>query len=347
MNILEVVSTRGSSGAVTYARRIVPQLLDRGHKVFLAALPDSWIANELKNTIPVIYTSFARWPLSELKRIADFCKHEDIDFVHSHLTRANHFSALLKLIHKIPSIAHLHANNMESTHWFHDLVIAVSKDTFRRHRFRGVGHGNRGALLYNYVDTDEFQPIAAVNTDPLRELINANSSDPVIVQVGQICGRKGQDVTIAALPTIWKIFPSARMVFIGEGNPIHTNDSRVSWLGRREDVHKLLPAATIALQPSRVEPFGLAVVEAMACKVPVVASSVGGLQEIAEGGSMVLVPANNPAELAHAVIKLLSDEDLRLAYIEKAFLKVLTQFGANAHMNQLEKLFSQVILKKS
>jgi len=71
-------------------------------------------------------------------------------------------------------------------------------------------------------------------------------------------------------------------------------------------------SVSIAAVPSLSEPFGLVALEALACGVPVVASSVGGLPEIVEDGkSGILVPPNNPSALANALIDLLTNEPLR------------------------------------
>jgi len=77
---------------------------------------------------------------------------------------------------------------------------------------------------------------------------------------------------------------------------------------------KFYQAADIFIQPSIIpEPFGIPIIEAMACRVPVIASRVGGIPEIIENdGSGILVEAGDSHSLAFAIIELLSDEDLRI-----------------------------------
>jgi glycosyltransferase involved in cell wall biosynthesis len=81
----------------------------------------------------------------------------------------------------------------------------------------------------------------------------------------------------------------------------------------RETV-KFYQAADIFIQPSIIpEPFGMPIIEAMACRVPVIASRVGGIPEIIENErSGILVEARDSHSLAYAILELLSDEDLRI-----------------------------------
>jgi starch synthase len=83
-----------------------------------------------------------------------------------------------------------------------------------------------------------------------------------------------------------------------------------SMLAQKETI-ALYSGASVAVTPSVYEPFGIVVVEAMACGAPVVASAVGGIREIIESGqSGLLVPPKDPPALAAAVNRVLSDGTL-------------------------------------
>jgi glycosyltransferase involved in cell wall biosynthesis len=336
MRILEAVSTAHANGAVRYARRIIPELVARGHEVALAALPDSWISRELRGEVEILETGFERWPPGELRRVAGFVREGGFDLVHSHLTRANLFGALLHTVFGIRNVAHAHENKPHPHYWFHDRVLAVSADTLRRHRRYGAGLGKRGAVLPNFVDTQVFRPAVAGEPDRLRELTGVAAEVPVLIQVGDISPRKGQTVTLAALPRIWETHPEARMVFMGRGEPLgFKDDPRVHWLGVREDVPALLPHATVALLPSTVEPFGMAAIEAMACGVPLVASAVDGLREVIADGRALPVGVGSTGELAEAVLSLLGSGERRAELVERGHSGVRSRFGLDAHMEAL------------
>lgn len=341
MRILEAVSTRGASGAVRYAARLIPELQKRGHEVILAALPGSWLVDHCRGRCELLETGFERWPLGELKRMARFCRDRQIDLVHSHLTRANNFSALLRTFHGIRNVAHAHENKPHPHYWFHDLVVGVSSFTLRRHRRYGAGLGRKGRVLHNFVDTELFQPAPAGTADLLCSELGLSRGTPVIVQVGDIGPRKGHSVTLAAMPLVWERFPGAHVAFIGEGS-LSTTDPRFHWLGKREDVPRLLPHASLALLPSVVEPFGLAAIEAMACGLPLVASAVDGLNEVVRPDTAVKVPPRSPRDVADAICRLLGSPETGRAMGTRAREEVLQRFSVAAHVDRVLDIFAAV-----
>jgi glycosyltransferase involved in cell wall biosynthesis len=86
--------------------------------------------------------------------------------------------------------------------------------------------------------------------------------------------------------------------------------SRVQFLGKQERVHELLPVADLMIMPSELESFGLAALEAMACKVPTIATRVGGVSELIEDDiTGRLFAVGDVSAMAIAAVELLSDED--------------------------------------
>lgn len=343
MKILIAVSTAHANGAVRYARSIIPALQARGHEVVLAALPGSWIVRQLRGSVEVIETRMERWPPHRLRAWARWFHSRDMDLLHTHLTRANNFGALLHAGFGIPNLAHAHENKPHPHYWFHNRVVAVSQYTLRRHRRYGAAWGQRGAVLPNFVDTSVFRPAQPDQPDRLRGELGLAPATPVLLQVGDISPRKGQSTTVAALPKIWETVPSAHMVFIGRGQPpAHPADPRLHWLGPREDVPDLLPHATVALQPSNVEPFGLAAIEAMACGVPLAASNIQGLAEIIAGGRAVPLKPRDADSLAAAVLTLLKVPDRRNRLAARALQEVRQTYSFSTHMDHLLRHYAAV-----
>lgn len=345
MNLLIAASNTGCNGAVIYARRLAPLLAARGHRVWLAARPDSWIAEATRGEVALFPTDFSRWPLGELRRVADFCREESIQLVHSHLTRASNFAALLQLLHGIPSLAHLHANHPQVHAWFHRRVLAVSRDTLGRWRRRGVGLGSRGAVLPNFVDPAAFAP--RPGEDRLRALVGAESADPVAICVGTVDRRKGQDLAAAAWPEVRRRHPRARLVLVGGGSlpAALSGQPGVHCLGHRTDVPELLPRATLCIVPSRDEPFGLAAIEAMAAGVPVLASGAGGLGEVVEGGAGARFRRGDAADLARVAADLLADPAALARLVAAGRARVGERYLPDAHLAALERHYAEVALR--
>ncbi len=342
MNLLLAASNNGCNGAHVYVRRLAPLLVARGHRVWLAARPDSWIAEATRGEVPLFPTDFSRWPLGELRRVADFCRAESIGLVHSHLTRASNFGACLQRLHGIPSLGHLHANHPQLHAWFHRRVLAVSGDTLARWRRLGVGLGSRGAVVPNFVEPAAYAPRGG--PDRLREAIGAAPEDPVLICVGTMGRRKGQDILASAWPAIRRRHPRARLVLIGGGAlPAALVDQPgLHILGHRQDVPDLLGRATLCIVPSRDEPFGLAAIEAMAAGIPVLASGAGGLGEVVEGGAGARFRRGDSSDLARVASDLLDDEGLRVKLSVAGAARVRERYLPDAHLDALERHYAEV-----
>lgn len=88
-------------------------------------------------------------------------------------------------------------------------------------------------------------------------------------------------------------------------------EKQIIWMGIQNNVPEILSACDIYCQPSRSEGIGLAIMEASLANLPVVASNVGGIPEVVTIANGILVESENPYELANALWKLLTDQDLR------------------------------------
>jgi glycosyltransferase involved in cell wall biosynthesis len=344
MRILVASSNLGSNGASIFARRSLMLLHKAGYDVMLACEEGAWVGRDLPPGMPVIRTNFHRWPFDECDRVAAWSRERGVSLVHSHLTRSCNFGALLRLRHGFKSIAHLHANHPQIHTGFHDLLLAVSEDVARRHRMLPWNWTAEVVTLTNFVDEDEFRPLPSGQPDLLRSLLGVSASTPVLLSVGAICRRKGQDQAVRAFAEVRKRHPDALLALVGAGElPPGLPMDGVRLLGYRRDVPLLIPSASMVIVPSRQEPFSLAAVEAMACEVPVVAFSVGGLAEVISGGAGVPVRPGDCSALAAAMSGLLSDEAYRLRQATSGRLIALNRFGKEAHLDALVGHYRRVL----
>jgi starch synthase len=112
----------------------------------------------------------------------------------------------------------------------------------------------------------------------------------------------------------------------------------------RTDTIALYSGAAVAVTPSVYEPFGIVVVEAMACGAPVVASAVGGIREIVESGqSGLLVPPANPPALAQAANRVLSDRTLARKLASNARRRVEERFTWQAAARKTFELYKRLL----
>jgi glycosyltransferase involved in cell wall biosynthesis len=157
----------------------------------------------------------------------------------------------------------------------------------------------------------------------VRAQLSIPDDQPVVLFVGYNWERKGLNTLVSALAAIGRpesIRGPCLLVVGGHGRPSYEARARrhlagnVRFLGTRDDVARLYGAADVCVLPSREEPFGLPIIEAMACGLPVIVSRGAGVAElISDGVDGVLLddPADS-AELAAKLVDILADPDRRL-----------------------------------
>jgi len=121
---------------------------------------------------------------------------------------------------------------------------------------------------------------------------------------------------------------------------------KVEFLGRqgRIKVVELLQGCQVFVLPSRSEPFGIVLIEAMACRKPIVATKVGGIPEIIENGrNGILVEPDDDKALADALLTVLKDANLQRQVAENGHATVLERFRSEHTGFAYEALFADLL----
>jgi len=152
----------------------------------------------------------------------------------------------------------------------------------------------------------------------------------LVLFVGRLEYYKGVDILLEAWPHVRAACPQARLVLVGAGNAEAAMRARARTLGLDDSVTfagfvpedvkvDWMQRAALLVQPSRKEGWGLTVLEANACRVPVVAERVPGLRDsVREGETGLLAPTLRPEDLARGIVRILSDAALRERLAEGA-----------------------------
>jgi len=166
---------------------------------------------------------------------------------------------------------------------------------------------------------------------------------PVVGFVGRIEPRKGPLDLVRAAPLIRADLPDVRIVLVGD-DPYDSAPDYAAQVRESSDVEHIPWVADgaavmrhldVLVAPSRQEPFGTVLAEAMAAGTPVVATRVGGLAEVvADGVTGRLVTPGEPAELAAAVLEVLAARE-RMGAAARAHAR---QFGADAYADRVERI---------
>lgn len=189
-------------------------------------------------------------------------------------------------------------------------VVAVSYE-LRQFMMASNFSASRVGVVHNGIDAGPLPTPA--DRRRARSLLALDDDALVIGTVARLDPVKDLRSLFEAFALVRQSLPTARLLVVGDGPERGALESRaadadlagsVRFLGMRADVKALLPAADLYVNSSISEGISLTILEAMACGVPVVATSVGGTPEVLDAGAGVLVPARHPQRLAEAIVRL-------------------------------------------
>lgn len=233
--------------------------------------------------------------------------------------------------HKIPLVFHLH---LPESHPFcraietlalacSDVVVVCSEamraELKKRVRAYKIPFHNNIQLVKNGVDVDTFRPAED----------EESSDDGYILYAGRLVRQKGVEYLLRALPYVNEKFPGTPLKIVGDGRLRNALEKlrdclllpkeQVEFLGHvtsRAELAKLYQQASVVVVPSIYEPFGMTALEAMACGRPVIASRVGGLEELVGSDEYretgFLAEPRDELGIAQWLMALLSDRERRI-----------------------------------
>jgi L-malate glycosyltransferase len=234
-------------------------------------------------------------------------------------------------------------------------MIAVSESVSRNFCGRlPPGMRKRIGVVLNAIDLDSFQEDPTAKSR-IRMELNVAESDPLIGIVGLITPRKGQLELMRSFGAALRHLPKAVLLLVGA--PLFNRDheylraiertaeelgirDKVRILGSRTDIAAIMQSLDVLVVNSKVEPFGLVILEAMASGTPVIATAVDGIPEIIEhdkNGWLVL--PRNEGNLTEAIVRLGRQRELRSRLAAQGKRQVTKRFSADRYITELEAFY--------
>ena len=209
----------------------------------------------------------------------------------------------------------------------------------------------RGQVIFNGVALDGGDGADPVSTRSIR--VSHDLNRPYILALGRVVEKKGFDLLIAAYAAMDERFRTADLVIAGDGPDLDGLRQRATGLGVDGSVHFVgrldrhavadaMSGAAMFVMPSRLEPFGIVVLEAWRAGIPVVATNHGGPPEfVRDGQDGVLVDPFDAGEFSRTLEHLMADPQLRHAIAAAGRARV-GQFGWSRIADEYRNVYSSI-----
>jgi glycosyltransferase involved in cell wall biosynthesis len=305
---------------------------------------------------------------SAVGKLRRLMREKKIDAVHTN-TLAVCAGAIAAKLEKVPHIWHVHEILVDPVFLrrllhavvfrFSTVTVCISK-AVRDHYLADQPAGADNTItIPNGIDLEKFSPVS--DGADVRAEYGIPADAPLVGMVGKVTRWKGQFVFAQAAKKILEAAPDSYFLAVGgvfddERYYMDNFRNEVIRLGiqdrfmirdYRPDVVNVLRAFDVFVLPSTLpEPFGLVVVEAMACKKAIVATAHGGPAEmIVDGESGLLVKPGGPDALAEGVVQLLRNRDLLHSMGKAAKARAWDKYHVDRYIHAFEQLYATITSK--
>ncbi len=366
--------TYGGSGVV--ATELGIELAERGHQVHFITYSQPFRLTGREKGISYHEVPVTTYPLFEYPpytlalatRIAEVSEYYDLDIMHVHYAIPHSVSALLarQMLaargRRLPFVTTLHGTDIT--------LVGLDRSYLPITRF-AIEQSDGVTSISNYLrqktitDFSIHRPIEVipnfVNCDvyaPRSEgraaarAAYAPEGEKLLVHLSNFRAVKRVNDVIEVFARVAAKTP-AHLLMIGDGPDRSTAEwlavqknirERVHFLGKQDNVSDILPLCDLMIMPSEMESFGLAALEAMACRVPTIATRVGGVPELIEDGvNGRLFAVGDVDAMAHAALELLLDPEKLDTMRTLARTTAQKHFCASQIIPHYERYYEEII----
>ncbi len=368
--ILHVIDTTGPGGAETVFIDLASKLPIDQYKAIVTIRGKGWVYDELlrRGIQPVLLDAKGSFNWRFLLKLRKLIKQEKVDLIQSHLLGAGIYSALAGFITRTPVVATFHglvdiginerfkAIKIGSINLGANKVIGVSKllmiDILQRTKLKH----EKIQVIYNGIDTALF---AGKRSIKLREKFGWGNDDFIVGCLGNIRPAKAYNILLDAANIVSNADSKVRFVIAGQPdkeNKLYNEllDQRerlglcdhVQFLGFIDDSVEFLSNLDLFVSSSISEGLPLSAIQAMAAGLPLLATRVGGYEElVTHGKNGWLVEPGQSELLAKAILQLKENEKLRQELADDSQHHVTDVFDVSAMLKSYTAVYDGILTK--
>jgi glycosyltransferase involved in cell wall biosynthesis len=357
VHVLQVIGNAIVGGMETWVERLLQRLPRQRFEVTALCPYESPYTDRLRALgLEVLIAPMPEDPLwTSIQMTAALVKARGIDLLHAHLPNAHMLAGLAGSLTGTPVVTTIHGRQLTTLDLeVHRAVGSHLSVVCHQSYFHALGLGadaNRLSCETNGVDTQVFRPRTGRAT-ALHSALGLPADTPLVGFVGRLSPEKGPEVFVRAALQLRSRCPAARCVIVGEG-PMDAAmrqliaqcglEQHVLMAGPRSDMPALYNELDLLVSSSHSEAMPLAVMEAMASGLPVVATRVGGLPDMVEHGRTGwLVARNDFDDLAARCATLLADPGQRRQMGERARQRVVERMNLDDCVERVARLLARL-----
>jgi N-acetyl-alpha-D-glucosaminyl L-malate synthase BshA len=307
------------------------------------------------------------YPLALATKMVEVARHSGLDVLHVHYAIPNAVSAVLArqilAPQPLPVVTTLHGTDvtlvgndpsyLETTRYGiveSDAVTSVS-ESLRQATIEQLGVSSRIDVVPNFIDPARFE--RAQSLPGARRW--ARPGERILVHISNFRPVKRVLDVVAIFEQVHRTVPS-RLLMVGDGPERpkveqycreHGICGAITFVGSLPLIEEVLVGADLFLLPSESESFGLSALEAMACEVPVIATTIGGLPEVVgEGETGFLLPVGDVSGMAAAALKLLGNEEMRQRFGVASRRRAVSVFSQTAVVARYREIYERVVARR-
>lgn len=368
INILYIFVTLPVGGAENHLLTVLKEINRSKYNPVICCIREKGEIGEEIERMGVDIITLSRksksWNIRIIMDILKIIHQKNIQLIHAHLYHSNMYGRIAAAISKIPVIITEHnvyqkyKIKRRVINWLlakkTDKIIAVSEAVKRYVVSRDWVDASKIEVIYNGIDVKKFQSF--LSKEEARHRIGIPVKCFLIGTIARLTEQKGHIYLIKAIDIIKGSIPNAKLVLVGSG-PLESylkaevsekelNDY-VIFLGSRRDIPDILKAMDIFVLPSLWEGLGIALLEAMASSIPVIATNVGGVPEIINNDiNGLLVPPGDPFSLSQAIFDLYKNEFKRQRLSKNGLETIENKFTSHCMVKKIENLYESVLRLK-